>query len=255
MPSRMNVGFYQNASALSALERWQDAVAQNITSSQTSGYRKRTANLLSTPGGEVRTGSRSLSGAAANAVPMQFPQLITGINFKHGEVQPTRREFDLALQGDGFFEVRRADGSLLYTRSGEFRMRLDRTLTTSSGEEVLNSEGAPIILQPDDGKLTVSLDGTLMQGSTQLGRLGVKTFDDPSKLECLAGDFFRAPAGTPPPSPVEKPEVLQGFLESSNVSPLREMVDIIVITRAYEANQKMISTVDQQMQKALDALG
>jgi flagellar basal-body rod protein FlgF len=251
----MNVGFYQNASALSALERWQDAVAQNITSSQTSGYRKRTANVLATPGGEVRTGARPGGSNASTAVPMQFPQLIAGINFKHGEVQPTRREFDLALQGDGFFEVRRPDGNLLYTRSGEFRMRLDRTLTTSSGEEVLNSEGEPIVLQPDNGKLSVNLDGTLMQGTTQLGRLAVKSFDDPSKLEALAGDFFRAPAGLPPPTLAEKPEVLQGFLESSNVSPLREMVDIIVITRAYEANQKMISTVDQQMQKALDALG
>ncbi len=250
----MNVGFYQNASALSALERWQDAVAQNITSSQTSGYRKRTANFAATPAGEVRTDTRP-GGAATGGVPMQFPHLIAGINFKHGEVQPTRREFDLALQGEGFFEVRRPDGNLLYTRSGEFRMRLDRTLITASGEEVLNSEGAPIVLQPDDGKLSVNLDGTLMQGNTQLGRLAVKSFPDPSALEALAGDFFRAPAGTPPPELVEKPEVLQGFLEASNVSPLREMVDIIVITRAYEANQKMISTVDQQMQKALDALG
>ena len=57
------------------------------------------------------------------------------------------------------------------------------------------------------------------------------------------------------PTPVEKPELLQGYLEGSNVTPLREMVDLVLISRAYEANQKMITTVDEQTQKALDALG
>jgi flagellar basal-body rod protein FlgF len=82
----------------------------------------------------------------------------------------------------------------------------------------------------------------------------VQKFADPSRLIPTAGGFFITPAGMSPQA-VDQPELLQGYLESSNVTPLREMVDLVLISRAYEANQKIITTIDQQMQKTLDALG
>lgn len=250
----MNVGFYQSASALSALERWQETVAQNITSSQTAGYRKRAVNFSAQAAGEVRHGSSRRPGGET-VLPMQFPEMLSSINYRQGEVQPTRREFDLAIQGEGFFEVRAADGSRLYTRMGEFRLRPDRTLVTSSGAELLSAAEEPIMLLPEAGKLVVNLDGTLVQGDTPLGRLAIKSFADPSTLRPVAGGFFVPVEGSPAAADAEGSEVLQGYLEASNVTPLREMVDLIVISRAYEANQKIISTVEQQVQKALEALG
>jgi flagellar basal-body rod protein FlgF len=118
----------------------------------------------------------------------------------------------------------------------------------------MSDGGAPITLVPGGGELVVNEDGTLFQGTTSLGRLSVQRFADNSRLVPAAGGAF-IPAGGMAPQSVEKPELLQGYLEGSNVSPLREMVDLVVISRAYEANQKMITTVDQQMQKTLDALG
>jgi len=82
----------------------------------------------------------------------------------------------------------------------------------------------------------------------------VRKFADNNALLPAAGGAF-VPAAGMAPQAVEKPELLQGYLEGSNVSPLREMVDLVLISRAYEANQKIITTVDQQMQKTLDALG
>jgi flagellar basal body rod protein FlgG len=87
-----------------------------------------------------------------------------------------------------------------------------------------------------------------------LGRIAVQTFTNPAALMPVAGGMFK-PAANAGLTPVEKPQLLQGYLEGSNVAPLREMVDLVLISRAYEANQKIISTVDQQMQKTLDALG
>src|SRR3954466_14801925 len=133
----MNILLYQSASALSALERWQDSVAQNITSSQTSGYRKRTVNFSAQSAGELHTGRQTRGGHDAS-MPMSFPTVNHGINFVTGETQPTRRELDVAIQGDGFFELQRPDGSKVYTRSGEFSMRADRTLVNSGGCEVLS---------------------------------------------------------------------------------------------------------------------
>src|SRR5450432_772805 len=114
----MNIGLYQSASALSALERWQDVVAQNITSSQTTGYRKRTVNFSSQMSGELQTDPNTRLASDGGGMPTVFPKVNTGINFTSGETQPTRRDLDVAIQGDGFFEVQMPDGTKAYTRSG-----------------------------------------------------------------------------------------------------------------------------------------
>ena len=249
----MNIGLYQSASALSALERWQDSVSQNITSSQTAGFRKRTVSFSTQAAGELTTDRHGRIGREAG-MPLSFPKVNSGINFISGETQPTRRELDVAIQGDGFFEVQTPDGSKLYTRSGEFRLRSDRTLVTSAGHEVLSDGGAPVTLLPGGGSLTINRDGTIFQGTNSLGRLSVQRFPNPAVLTPIGGGSFSAPAGAQPER-VEAPELLQGYLEGSNVTALREMVDLVLISRAYEANQKIIKTVDDQMQKTLDALG
>lgn len=249
----MNIGLYQSASALSALERWQDSVSQNITSSQTNGYRKRTINFSAQMAGEIQADPHGRIGHGAS-MPMMFPKANSGIDFTVGETQPTRRELDASIQGEGFFEIQRPDGSKVYSRSGEFRMRPDRTLVTSTGDEVMTEGGSPIVLLPSGGPVTFNQDGTVFQGNTALGKLSIQKFSDQSKLTPIAGGFFSAPEGVTPQR-VDNPQLLQGYLEGSNVAPLREMVDLVLINRAYEANQKIITTVDQQMQKTLDALG
>lgn len=249
----MNIGLYQSASALSAIERWQDIVAQNITSSETNGYRKRTVNFSTTKAGQIETDPNA-TGGGDTMYETLFPKVNTGINFSSGQTQPTRRELDFAIQGEGFFTVRLPDGTLAYTRNGEFRMRTDRTLVNSAGAELLTEGGAPITLLPNGQSLVVNRDGSIFQGDVALGRISVQRFVDPAQLVATAGGFFVAPPNVTPQS-VEDPELLQGYLESSNITPLREMVDLVLISRAYEANKKIITTVDEQMQKTLEALG
>ncbi len=249
----MNIGLYQSASSLSALERWQDSVAQNIASSQLTGYRKRTVNFSAEAAGEIQTDPKGRVGHEGGQ-PSIFPKINTGINFVTGDTQPTRRELDVAIQGEGFFAMQLPDGSRAYTRNGEFHVNPDRTLVSSTGAEILSDSGSPITLVPGGGEVTINQDGTLFQGSTSLGKLSVQKFADNSQLAPVAGGAF-IPTGGMTPIPVDKPQLLQGYLEGSNVTPLREMVDLVLISRAYEANQKMITTVDEQMQKTLDALG
>ena len=249
----MNIGLYQSASALSALERWQESVSQNITSSQTPGFRKRTVNFGTQKAGELHTNSRS-SSARDVGMPMSFPKVSEGISFVPGETQPTRRELDVAIKGRGFFELQRPDGSKIYTRSGEFHVRSDRTLVASGGEEVMSDGGAPITLVAGGGPVTINRDGTIFQGENSLGKLAVQKFANDAALIPVSGGSFIAPA-TLQPERVSEPELLQGHLEGSNVTALREMVDLVLISRAYEANQKIIKTVDDQMGKTLEALG
>ena len=249
----MNIGLYQSASSLSALERWQDTVSQNIASSQMNGYRKRTINFSTQVAGEIQGDPQSRVGTGSGQ-EMLFPKVNTGINFVTGETQPTHRPLDVAIQGDGFFEVQAPDGTKSYTRNGEFRMSSDRTLVDSTGARVMTESGTPVTLGAGEGELVINQDGTIFQGSTSLGKLSIVKFSDNAQLAAVTGGAF-VPTGGMAPVQVEKPELLQGYLEGSNVTPLREMVDMVLISRAYEANQKMITTVDEQMQKTLDALG
>lgn len=249
----MNIGLYQSASALSALERWQENVSQNITSSQTGGYRKRTVNFSTQTGGELHIDKRSHVGSDAG-MPMSFPKVNMGINFTPGETQPTKRELDVAIEGEGFFEIKNTDGALAYTRNGQFQLRADRTVVTGAGAEVMSEAGSPITAISGTGAITINRDGSIFQGDTSLGKLAVRKFPNNAELTPLAGGLFAAPGGAQPKQ-VEAPELMQGYIEGSNVNALREMVDLVLISRAYEANQRIIKAVDDQMQKTLDAIG
>lgn len=249
----MNIGMYQSAASLSALERWQDVVSQNITSGDETAYRKRTIAFSSQMAGEIQTDPTQPVGRDAGT-PMIFPKVLTGINFTYGETQPTRRELDVAIQGEGFFEIQRADGTKAYTRCGEFRMLADRTLVTSTGDPVMSTNGSPITLQQSAGQVVINQNGTVSQGSVNLGKIAIQKFSNDNALIPIAGGYFIAPAGMQPES-VDDPTVIQGYIEGSNTSSLREMVDLVVISRAYEANQKIITSADEQMGKTLDALG
>lgn len=248
----MNVGLYQSASALGALERWQDAVAQNITSSQITGFKRRSVQVASEARGEVlpEPGSRPDRGEGVAAL---YPQTRYSIVYQNGENTPTRRELDLALAGDGFFTVRMPDDTLAYTRAGEFRLNSDRVLVNGQGLEVLNSDGNPIQLLPRGEPPVINEDGTVRQGDAVLGKLGVAAPAAPQRLVPLAGGLFLADesAGM---APVENPVVQQGYLENSNVAPLREMVDLVGIARAYEANQRLIQNRDKLLERTLDTL-
>ena len=241
----MNIGLYQSAASLNALERWQDAVAQNITSSQVTGFKRRTVQVASESKGETMLNTDGRAGQG-EGIPALFPQTRYSIAFQAGENLPTRRDLDMAVSGDGFFNVRMPDGKTAYTRAGEFSIRADRTIISSQGMPVLSEGGDPIQLQAQGGALVVNEDGTLRQGGAALGKLAISKTANPAGLVAMAGGLFIAPAGLEM-TPVEKPVVQQGYLESSNVAALREMVDLVSIGRAYEANQKLIQSRDKLM--------
>ena len=126
---------------------------------------------------------------------------------------------------------------------------------TRSGLPVLTESGSTITLLQQGGDLSITLDGSVSQGTNQLGRLAVVKFADSSQLIPLAGGVFFSPEGAPAATRVDNPEILQGYLESSNVTPLREMVALVQIARAYEANQKILTSRDQTLAKTLESLG
>ena len=125
---------------------------------------------------------------------------------------------------------------------------------TGQGFEVLSAAGTPIQVMAGLGPLVIDGTGLVSQNGTQLGRLAVRTFADPGQLLPLAAGVFAAPPEMDA-KPVAKPEVLQANLEASNLTSLHEMVDLVTISRASEANQKVITSRDDLMEKTLQAFG
>jgi flagellar basal body rod protein FlgG len=202
--------------------------------------------------GELLTDPKATIGSGEGR-PLVFPTVRYGISFAAGENQPTRRDLDVALAGDGFFKVQMPDGQIGYTRAGQLQVRSDRVLVNSGGMEMLSDADAPIQLLPSGGAVTIDENGVLSQGDTPIGRLGVARFEQPEMLRPLSAGLFLAPEGVEAED-VDKPGVQQGYLEASNTKPLQEMVDLVNIARAYEANQKMITSRDQLLERTLESL-
>jgi flagellar basal body rod protein FlgG len=143
------------------------------------------------------------------------------------------------------------EGDNMYTRDGQFHVNSEGVLVNSRGS-VLQGENGRIQLIPSLGQFTVNKEGGVFQGNTLTGRIRIMNFEDPQKLRRVEGGFM---AGGQDPQQIEEPKLLQGFLENSNVNPLREMVNMISLSRIHEANNKMIQNYDQLFGKAISILG
>lgn len=250
----MNIGVYQSAASLTALERWQDVTAQNVTASQVTGYRKRTVEFKGIPMGAIESNpGKNKIGNGDTPQPL-FPRADYGVSFRNGENFPTQRPLDFAIEGEGFFELKRADGSLTYTREGTFHISPERKLVSRDGYELLNKDGNAVQLIPGGGELTIVEDGLLVQGTTQLGRLGLKNFSKPSDFVPVSAGSFNVVSGAKVVE-VDNFLIIQGHLEGSNVTPMQEMIALVQIARAYEANQKSMTTQDQILGRAIETLG
>jgi flagellar basal-body rod protein FlgF len=249
----VNIGIYQNAASLSALEKWEAAVSQNISAAQIPGFRKKLVEFSAINTGQYGI-AKGTNGSDSNTVEALFPTATNQISYAKGVANPTGADLDIALQTDGFFSVQRSDGTTAYTRNGQFKLDSTRTIVNSNGDKLLSDTGSPITLSEIGGAVTISSTGNIVQRDIPLGKIGVRTFTNTSDLVPISGGLF-VPTNGAQAQPATNPGILQGYLEGSNVSAMNEMVDLVSITRFYEANQKVITSADQQMQRTLDALG
>lgn len=247
----MNIGIYKGAAALGAYEKWQEILAQNLASGSVPGFKKSEISFDSIRDDHSKAGSHAKLGDGAQGV---MPHASTKINFAQGELRRTGADYDFAIQGDGFFQVQRGNGDTGYTRDGQFQLKSDRTLITKQGFTVMGESG-PIIFPPGAGPISINSDGMLFQGDQPVAKLSVFEFKDLQKLQRV-GDGLMAPSQKgEQPIAAEKPTILNGYIEQSNVSPMTEMVNLIAVSRAYEACQKVIQSHDDDSDKAIQTLG
>lgn len=247
----MDIAIYKGAASLAAYEKWQEAISQNIASSSVPGFKKTEMGFSAMDSDQTKLHASSKFSDIMQGV---MPQAKARINYAQGELRHSGSDLDFAIQGSGFFQVQRADGNTGYTRDGEFHLSADRTLVTKQGLPIMGESG-PITFKTGGGPVTINAEGTITQGDQAVGKISIYNFTDTEKLRRI-GDGMVAPIDANiSPERVEKPEVLNGFLEGSNVSALSEMVNLITVSRAYEASQKIIQSQDDSMGKAIQTLG
>lgn len=246
------------ASGMEAQQYNMDTISNNLANVNTTGFRRNEARFqdlvyqeLKAPGSPVGASVVPVGQDVGLGVKVGSSEKI----FTQGNLQESDNPLDLAIEGEGFFQVTMPDGTTAYTRDGSFKQDSNGALVTADGYFV-----QPQITIPQNAQsISVGTDGTvtaLVPGSTQpqqLGQIQLARFVNPAGLSPVGGHNLysqTAASGTPIVSQagINGTGSLQsGYLENSNVQVVQEIVNMIVAQRAYEANSKAISTADQML--------
>ncbi|MGA9623924.1 MAG: flagellar basal-body rod protein FlgG [Bryobacteraceae bacterium] len=252
---------YSAASGMTAQQLNVDNIANNLANASTTGYKMRRAQFQ-----DLLYQSMSQPGASAGqqtTVPAGL-QLGLGtraasneIIFTQGNFSETDNPLDVVIQGNGFFQVRRATGEIAYTRAGTFQLDKTGNLVTSDGDPI-----EPAITIPSSAQsITIATDGTVsysLPGQTSAQRAGqiqIAGFQNPAGLNSLGQNLYLPTDASGEPV-VANPggqeglgTLLQGYQEQSNVSIVEEFINLIVAQRAYEANSKVVKAADEMYQQ------
>lgn len=249
------------ATGMSAQQMNIDNIANNLANVNTTGFKKTKVEFQDVLYQNYRkAGTASAIGAQIPtnlAIGYGVKPVATVREFSVGDFSPTENPLDIAISGDGFFQIEMPDGTIGYTRDGSFKMSADGELVTSDGFRM-----TPGITIPEDASaVSVSLDGAVsvqLVGTTdpqEVGNIELARFVNPAGLSAVGHNLFvETPAsgeailGTPSQDGLGKLE--QGYLELSNVQLVDEMVNMIVAQRSYEINSKVIQTGDEMSQIA-----
>jgi flagellar basal-body rod protein FlgG len=245
---------------MDAQQTQMDVISNNLANVSTNGFKRSRALFEDLLYQTVR------QPGAQSSQQTQLPsglQLGTGVRpvateriFTQGAVNQTNNDRDLAIQGAGFFQILLPDGTTAYTRDGAFQSDSQGQLVTSSGYTLQ----PPITVPLNTIKLSIGRDGTVSitqagsTTSTQIGQIQVATFINPAGLESRGENLYveTAASGTPNPNTPGTNgagALWQGYVETSNVNVVEELVNMIQAQRAYEINSKAITTSDQMLAK------
>ena len=243
----MNTGVQIAASGLKAQVEALDMLANNLANINTNGFKEQKAffTYLDESAGSATIGDNDPG--SMRAVSVQG-----ALNVRDGLMQPTQREYDIALVGDGFLAVETPQG-VRYTRNGSLRLNEKSELVTSDGHPVLGAKGRITVTPP--GRLVVNEQGGVYSDNKLLGQLKLVTFDGPAAM-VQEGNSLLAPRNAQATPKKADVQVKQGYLEQSNVNAVGSIVEMIGIMRRYEAMQKSVGLLLNEVDsRSIERLG
>lgn len=237
----MDTSGYVALSRQTGLMREMQAVANNLANISTTGFRREGLIFSEV----VRAGDTEGGSVSMTAPRARFTDDI------QGALAQTGGTFDLAIEGEGFFMVE-TPGGLRLTRSGAFTPNADGELVNALGHRLLDAGEAPVFVPPDARSIAVGPDGTMTADGQPVAQIGAVMPEDLLQLFREDGVNFRNESGL---IPAEDAQILQGFLEGSNVNPVGEITRMIEVQRSYELGQKFLEREDERIRAVTRTLG
>jgi len=251
---------YTAATGMEAQQLKMDTIANNLANASTTGFKRVRPEFQDLLSETIVQATPTGPAGGGQPVPLQVGLGVktgsTTRSMGQGDMQNTQNPLDLAIEGTGYFRVQRPNGAVAFTRAGTFRIDETGRLVTQNGE--LIEPG--VTIPPETTGLTIRPNGTVLatlptkQDPIELGQIGLTTFTNPAALEAIGHNLFQ-PTGASGQELQLRPgeqgagTLSQGFLESSNVKAVEEMIDMISTQRSYEMNSKVIQTADQMLQR------
>lgn len=255
----MTAALWVGKTGLDAQQTRMSVIANNLANVSTTGFKRGRAHFedllyqnVRQVGGQTTENTELPSGLMLGT---GVRVVSTAKTFTQGNLIETGNNLDIAISGRGFFQIQLPDGNLAYTRDGSFQVNADGQVVTSSGFELQPA----ITIPPNTLSVTIGKDGVInalsagQAAPANLGTLQTVDFINPAGLQPVGENLFLESAASGAPQ-VDNPGnnglgyLAQGFLETSNVNVVEEMVNMIETQRAYEMNSKVISSTDKMLQ-------
>lgn len=239
-------GLYTASRGMTHILAKQDVLANNLANANTTGFK--ISQLATRTEVEIgRNDERKLHQAEKQSLNEQYTQ------FSQGSLVSTDNALDIALYGEGFLNVQTPEGTA-YTRHGSLNINAEKQLVTLDGRKVLDDGGQAITIEGES--VSIQNDGTLFVDGQQAAKLAISEFSDLKSIVARGDGLYRNL--NPTANPAQKAmntEVRQGFLEASNVDTVGAMIAMIAISRNYEADQRVIQSIDQTLGQAVNEVG
>jgi len=235
-------------SALETSDMKARMLMNNVVNAQTPGYKKSDVVTNSFPLA-LENATKTVEGR--NSSSLMAPQTVgTYNNLQQGALFKTGGVTDLAIGGEGYFVVQSSEGEV-FTRDG--RMYIDESgrLVTQSGNFPVLGQGGPITVMPGS-KLEISKYGSVMVDDAEIDKIRVVKFENPKELRSMNNSFFKIPPEGLSYQEEQNPNIAQGFIESSNVSVIDEMTNLISVQKSYELAAKIVRTREGNLQSIIE---
>jgi flagellar basal-body rod protein FlgF len=225
-------------------------IAQNVANAQSVAYMRQIPLTHATFDAAASHADSDNTGVGFAGHARLPASTLVALDMRPGTLRSTAAPMDLAIEGKGFFVVQTGGGEVL-TRRGDFKLDSEGRLVTQAGDPVLGTSGP---VQIGTGQPSIAADGTVRVGADVVGNLRIEQVDSATALQ-PAGDGCYTMTGDQSSTPMDAPIVRQGYLESSNVQTVNEMVQMMETMRRFEASQHFARGYDDMVEKALGTLG
>ena len=221
----------------SMLGKRMDVIANNVANASTPAYKRE----------ELLFGDYMAKVGTSKTAPSNDVRR----NYRDGKLEYTNGSLDVALRGEGFFQIKTPDG-LMYTRNGHFSMDSEGNLITGDGHKVLADNGQPIVVPLTSDEVTISPEGNVFADGGQIATFGLYQFEEADRLERAGAGLFIARDQVP--LRAEDLELIQGAIEGSNVVPIVEITRMMTVMRSYQSAAKLSESEHERLRRAIQAL-